>query len=156
MGEQYIRQVSRKLNLSRSRKKEILHDLEELFAEAASHGETEEEVIKRLGSPEEYANECQRNLSHEVGKKNTLKKRGIAMVVTLIVALACMFPYLSIHLQKAPEGAIGYADAATGIFLVGKSAFFNENLLLIIGILLVIMDIVLLIVSVTKYGKKKN
>ena len=39
MGEQYIRQVSRKLNLSRSRKKEILHDLEELFAEAASHGE---------------------------------------------------------------------------------------------------------------------
>ena len=53
MGEQYIRQVSRKLNLSRSRKKEILHDLEELFAEAASHGETEE-VIKRLGSPEEY------------------------------------------------------------------------------------------------------
>lgn len=78
------------------------------------------------------------------------------MVVTLIVALACMFPYLSIHLQKAPEGAIGYADAATGIFLVGKSAFFNETLLLIIGILLVIMDIVLLIVSVTKYGKKKN
>lgn len=48
MGEQYIRKVSRKLNLSRSRKKEILHDLEELFAEAASHGETEEEVIKRL------------------------------------------------------------------------------------------------------------
>ena len=32
MGEQYIRQVSRKLNLSRSRKKEILHDLEELLA----------------------------------------------------------------------------------------------------------------------------
>ena len=145
MGEQYIRQVSRKLNLSRSRKKEILHDLEELFAEAASHGETEEEVIKRLGSPEEYANECQLNLSHEVGKKNTLKKK--------IVALACMFPYLSIHLQKAPEGAIGYADAATGIFLVGKSAFFNENLLLIIGILLVIIDVVLLIISINKSKK---
>ena len=121
MGEQYIRQVSRKLNLSRSRKKEILHDLEELFAEAASHGETEEEVIKRLGSPEEYANECQL--------------------------------YLSIHLQKAPEGAIGYADAATGIFLVGKSAFFNENLLLIIGILLVIIDVVLLIISINKSKK---
>ena len=149
MGEQYIRQVSRKLNLSRSRKKEILHDLEELFAEAASHGETEEEVIKRLGSPEEYANECQLNLSHEVGKKNTLKKKAIAMVVTL----ACMFPYLSIHLQKAPEGAIGYADAATGIFLVGKSAFFNENLLLIIGILLVIIDVVLLIISINKSKK---
>jgi len=156
MGEQYIRQVSRKLNLSRSRKKEILHDLEELFAEAASHGETEEDVIKRLGSPEEYANECQLNLSHEVGKRNTLRKKAIAMIVTLIVALACMFPYVSIHLQKAPEDAIGYADAATGIFLVGKSAFFNEDVFLFIGILLVIIDIILLIVNITKYGKKKN
>lgn len=78
MGEQYIRKVSRKLNLSRSRKKEILHDLEELFAEAASHGETEEEVIKRLGSPEEYANECQRNLSHEVGKKRFFQRNSFA------------------------------------------------------------------------------
>ena len=34
---------------------ELRRDLEEAFASAAEHGETEQQVIRRLGTPEEFA-----------------------------------------------------------------------------------------------------
>ena len=55
MKKQYIRSVNRTLVCSARQKKEILRDLEEIFTSAADHGETEAEVIERLGSPENYA-----------------------------------------------------------------------------------------------------
>ena len=55
MREQYIRQVKRLLKVPRRKKRDILRDLEESFAAAAEHGETEQQVLDRLGTPEEFA-----------------------------------------------------------------------------------------------------
>ena len=54
MKQEYIRQVGRRLRLRRKQKTAVLRDLEEIFASAYEHGETEEQVIQRLGPPSEY------------------------------------------------------------------------------------------------------
>ena len=51
MKEQYIRQVEKELNLSRKAKTEVVRDLNEIFNSAVEHGETEQQVIERLGTP---------------------------------------------------------------------------------------------------------
>ena len=53
MKERYIKQVKKEFGLCLSRKKrnEIIRDLNEIFASALEHGETEQQVIERLGTP---------------------------------------------------------------------------------------------------------
>ena len=49
MKEQYIKQVEKELSLPRKMKKEVVRDLNEVFASAMEHGETEQQVIQRFG-----------------------------------------------------------------------------------------------------------
>ena len=55
MKEQYIKQVEKELSLPHKAKKEVVRDLNEVFASALEHGETEQQVIQRLGTPKEFA-----------------------------------------------------------------------------------------------------
>ena len=55
MKERYIRRVKRALHAPRKIKMEVTRDLEEIFASAMEHGETEQQVIARLGTPKEFA-----------------------------------------------------------------------------------------------------
>ena len=59
MKQQYIRRVKKALNLPRKQKAEVLRDLDEAFASALEHGETEQQVIVRLGTPDEFADSIQ-------------------------------------------------------------------------------------------------
>lgn len=49
MKKQYIRQVRKDLHIPRSAKAEVVRDLQEIFASAAEHGESEQQVAERLG-----------------------------------------------------------------------------------------------------------
>ena len=49
MTKRYISRVRRKLTLPHGKKKEVMRDLEEIFATAAARGESEAETISRLG-----------------------------------------------------------------------------------------------------------
>lgn len=55
MKEQYIKQVEKELSLPHKMKKEVVRDLNEVFASAMEHGETEQQIIQRLGTPKEFA-----------------------------------------------------------------------------------------------------
>ena len=55
MKKQYIRQVRKDLHIPRSAKTEVVRDLQEIFASAAEHGESEQQVAERLGPPREFA-----------------------------------------------------------------------------------------------------
>ena len=55
MKEKYISDVNRLLDLPKRRKAEIIRDLDEIFRSASEHGESEREVISRLGTADEYA-----------------------------------------------------------------------------------------------------
>ena len=50
MKKQYIRQVRKDLHIPRSAKTEVVRDLQEIFASAAEHGESEQQVAERLRS----------------------------------------------------------------------------------------------------------
>ena len=62
MKETYIRQVKQALLLPKKKKEAIARDLREAFACALEHGETEQQVIERLGSPAEFARSVQEQL----------------------------------------------------------------------------------------------
>ena len=51
MKKQYIRQVRKDLHIPRSAKAEVVRDLQEIFASSAEHGESEQQVAERLGTP---------------------------------------------------------------------------------------------------------
>ena len=55
MKDAYIKKVKKSLMIPASKRKAVLRDLEEAFASAAEHGETEQQVIARLGTPEQFA-----------------------------------------------------------------------------------------------------
>ena len=46
MKEQYIKQVEKELSLPRKMKKEVVRDLNEVFASAMEHGETEQQDLQ--------------------------------------------------------------------------------------------------------------
>lgn len=81
MKEQYIKQVSRALSVPRKQKKDILRDLEEAFASAKEHGETEEQVIERLGTPEEFA----AGMSESAAQKGISPKKVAALLCAVAV-----------------------------------------------------------------------
>lgn len=55
MRENYIKQVKRELDIPKKQKREVIRDLNEAFASAVEHGESERQVIERLGSPKDFA-----------------------------------------------------------------------------------------------------
>ena len=71
MKEQYMRQVKKELHLSRKEKMEILRDLNEIFASAVEHGETEQQVIERLGTPKDFAD----STAEQFGIDNTASQK---------------------------------------------------------------------------------
>ena len=86
MKEQYIKQVEKELSLPRKMKKEVVRDLNEVFASAMEHGETEQQVIQRLGTPKEFAD----STAEQFGIDNTKSKKRngiISTLAALVIAL---------------------------------------------------------------------
>ena len=110
MKEQYIKQVEKELSLPRKMKKEVVRDLNEVFASAMEHGETEQQIIQRLGTPKEFAD----STAEQFGIDNTKSKKRngiISTLAALVIAAAAFSVYAVTQSGKVPEGAIGQADA---------------------------------------------
>ena len=127
MKEQYIRQVEKELNLSRKAKTEVVRDLNEIFNSAVEHGETEQQVIERLGTPQE-----QFGIDNSVPKK---RKWIISSVISLVIAIVAFLIYTTAKSGKMPEGAIGQADAMTNIQVKGDFIFDASQIILLVGII---------------------
>lgn len=129
----YIKQVKKSLNISHKTKAEILRDLEEAFASAAEHGETEQQVMDRLGTPEEFGESIQEQLGLSCTEKSSWKGRtGIAIAAFIfIIAFAGAW---GIHASKPAKNMIGQADAATTIQIAGSGMDLFFWLLLIGGV----------------------
>ena len=113
MKEQYLKKVKKELNLPRRAKREVMRDLNEIFASALEHGETEQQVIERLGTPKEFAD----NTAEQFGIDNaTLKNRKgiISSVAVLIIAITAFMIYAVAQIGKGPENAIGHNDSNCG------------------------------------------
>ena len=102
----YIRRVKRALILPRRQKAEILRDLSEIFASAREHGESDAQIIARLGAPELFAREAQAPFGDAYARRRA----------ALEWALAALFMLLLLALSRpADPSVIGGADAMTAI-----------------------------------------
>ena len=98
MKEQYIKQVEKELSLPRKMKKEVVRDLNEVFASAMEHGETEQQIIQRLGTPKEFAD----STAEQFGIDNTKSKKRTVSFLLLLRLLSRLLPfrYMLLHNQE--------------------------------------------------------
>lgn len=149
MKEQYIKQVKKELHLSRKEKMEILRDLNEIFASAVEHGETEQQVIDRLGTPKDFAD----STAEQFGIDNTAsqKRKGIiSSAVALIIAVASFLIYATTKNGRTPEGAIGQADAMTNIQVEGAFGLDTLQIILCVGVIAAAFAVIQIIRTVRK------
>ena len=89
MKEQYIKQVEKELSLPHKAKKEVVRDLNEVFASALEHGETEQQVIQRLGTPKEFAD----STAEQFGIVTPHQKKGKVSFLRLLRLLLRLLPF---------------------------------------------------------------
>lgn len=126
MKEQYIRQVAHHLSLPRKQKREVLRDLQEIFASALEHGESENQVIARLGDPQEYAREVEAPLEKRSGKGFLL-----GLILSCVLCVGAVILFLSTLNLWVPANAIGWGQSSTSIQVAGGFDF--SPLLLILA-----------------------
>lgn len=100
MKKQYLRKVSRLLLLPRKQKKALLADLEEAFASAAEHGESEAEVIRRLGPASDLAAELHESAGISARQAVLLRRIRLlsgALVVMLFGTAAVFIWNILLH-----------------------------------------------------------
>lgn len=121
MKDQYIREVEKMIPLPNRAKREVLRDLEEAFASAAEHGETEEQVIQRLGSPKEFAENLNEQINFERFTQEHKKRKQMLMIICTFIFSMLLFGIYAVlkavTLTHKIEGIIGGADGLTAIFV---------------------------------------
>ena len=126
MKEEYIRQVKRRHSLPGKQKREVLRDLEEIFASGAEHGETEQGIIQRLGTPEEYA----AGIALSLEKPRSGGKLA-GLVLSCVVCVVCFGLFWAAQHSWVPEDAIGFAQGSTSIQV--ESGVNLSPMLLVLG-----------------------
>ena len=141
MKEHYIKQVKRELLISRRQKNDVLRDLDEVFTSAMEHGETEQQVIERLGSPKDFAISTEEQLGID---RTALRKRNniIFIIISIGVSVLAFVLFGTLHSKHLPDGVIGQADAMTNIRINGTGAIDPSLIFLVIGITAIIVLIV--------------
>lgn len=108
----YIRRVKRALILPRRQKAEILRDLSEIFTSAREHGESDAQIIARLGAPEVFAREAQAPFGDAYARRRAALEWALAGVLLLAALFMLLLAALS---RPADPAIIGGADAMTAI-----------------------------------------
>lgn len=150
MKKQYIRQVRKDLHIPRSAKTEVVRDLQEIFASAAEHGESEQQVAERLGTPREFADRTAEQFGFDPAARRR-RNRLIQIAISLAVAAAFAL-YAATAAQRVPPGAIGQADAMTNIRIEG--AGFDVTLLLLAAGILAAAFAILQLVRAARSGRR--
>ena len=141
MKEHYIKQVKKELLISRKQKNDVLRDLDEVFTSAMEHGETEQQVIERLGSPKDFAISTEEQLG--IDRTALRKRNNIIFIIILIgVSVLAFVLFGTLYLKQLPDGVIGQADAMTNIRINGIGAIDPSLIFLVIGIAAIIVLVV--------------
>lgn len=96
----YIKEVSKYLKCSASKKKDIVKQLESDILTAMEKGEAFDQICGRMGTPKELAGEFNENLSAEELKK--AKKGKICKIIAVIAGLLVLLGILGYWLLPKP------------------------------------------------------
>ena len=141
MKEKYIKQVNSELAVSKKQKKEVIRDLNEVFTSALEHGETEQQVIERLGSPKDFADNIHEQLGIDCIARQRRKKL-LHITIAAVIAVMTFFISFLIKALRVPQNVIGQADTMTSIKAAGV-AIHPILLFTLLGIVAVVVVIVL-------------
>ena len=120
MKETYIQQVKQELSLPKKKREAIARDLREAFACALEHGETEQQVIERLGSPAEFARSVQEQLGTNPARGQKWRN-CLSIILPLVAGIALLLLGIAPRLNPGPPNAIGQANAQTLIQVRGPA-----------------------------------
>lgn len=141
MKEKYIKQVNSELAVSKKQKKEVIRDLNEVFTSALEHGETEQQVIERLGSPKDFADNIHEQLGIDCIARQRRKKL-LHITIAAVIAVMTFFISFLIKALRVPQNVIGQADTMTSIKVEGV-AIDPMILFSLLGIVAVVVVIIL-------------
>ncbi|MCD8037226.1 MAG: DUF1700 domain-containing protein [Clostridiales bacterium] len=147
MKEQYIKQAEKELRIPRKAKKVVIRDLNEIFDSALENGETEQQVIDRLGTPKEFAESAAEQLGIDLAASRK-SKRIVSSVIALAVAVIAFVLYGTARVRNVPADVIGQADSMTSIKV--SDGFNLSAVLLAIGIIAVVAAVMLIVRSISK------
>ena len=116
MKERYIRQVRRSLRLPHKAKEAVARDLTEIFDSALEHGETEQAVVKRLGTAQEFAAEAEKQL-RDGGGAHWRWGEFLTCLVAVAVSITAFGACAIAKADKRPVEVIGGAESLTNIRL---------------------------------------
>ncbi|MEA4846161.1 MAG: DUF1700 domain-containing protein [Clostridiaceae bacterium] len=153
MREQYIKQVKKELAVSRKLKYEILRDLNEAFDSAAEHGETEGQVIDRLGTPKDFVGDFEETAGFNRAQYRKRRQKLIWICCLCGIAIFCFIAGLIASNSVLPDNVIGQADAMTLITVNGYLPFDISTPLLLIGFVFTVVAAILII---SLFRKKKQ
>lgn len=148
MKEEYIKQVSKNLHISQKTKREVIRDLNEIFDSALENGETEHQIIERLGAPKEFAE----NVSGQTENKGYFTgnvKQIISVAAAICIAVISFVLYGITHAETVPKDAIGQANSMTNIQVEG-SGIDIPCIILTIGIIAIVFAVFQLIRMIVK------
>jgi len=134
MRDEYIKKVKKELAVSRKQKHEIIRDLNEAFDSAKEHGETERQVIDRLGAPKDFVESIEDTIGFNRVQYRKRRNKHIAICCSCGIALFCLIGALTTRNSALPDNVIGQADAMTTIAVNRAFPFDFSSVLLIIGL----------------------
>ena len=147
--KEYIRQVKKELHIPRKVKREVLRDLDEIFASAHEHGETERQVTERLGTPGEFAE----NIAEQLDIDMATARRQKGLICSMMAFLTAAVAFVTYGVTKGGEprpGSIGQADAMTNIQIEGACGVDLSVFLLGVGIAAVAVAVVSMVIIIGK------
>lgn len=152
MKEEYIKQVLKNLHISMKAKNEIIRDLDEIFDSALENGETEQQVIDRLGAPKEFAESVSGQDEKKDSSASNLRKI-VSMAIVICIAVIAFVVYGITQTETAPQNAIGQANAMTNIQVEGFGIDIPV-IILIIGIIAIVFAVLQLIRIIIKIRRQ--
>ena len=155
--EAYIRAVMRNLRLPRKIKKRIKNDLLSDFTARMEAGETQEQIIKDMGTPDRVAAEFHENFAGQLLPQRTPLDWFLLIAGSLFGAIA-LLTVLSALFAGGPAfpedvAIIGGADGPTAVFVTGSLAIGSIQW---IGILLPLLLCALFVGAYLWHRRKKK
>lgn len=125
--EQYIKLVMKKLGCTKKEKEKIKVDLNNDIEMALKNGETFEDIMKRMGTPEELAQEFNDNLG--VVYKKSHKKLIIGIIIGVVAVIIAIVLYIqSLIPDINPLGTSGlYQESEVHQWNVEAIGYLNQN-----------------------------
>ena len=142
--EKYLKAVSRRLNLPKDVKERVMSDFVSSIRARQESGQSDEQILTDLGSPEKAAAELNEQMKEFAYQKSPWRfffagvaAYGAAKILKLLFGqLLYWFMQIPMRQETASIGVIGGADGPTAVFVTSSPATGHivAVVLLVVGI----------------------